>query len=132
MRYTSFLMLFVATCNPAMHAELGCMSKSYKLAKDFDHKQYHYVKCECPCKQYPHYFHKGYRCSKCGHAHDPQLTAFVRGHYSTAGSAAYNPIDWELTRALARAPACKHSDTLSHNTSTCTAKNCNDTANNHQ
>ncbi|MCL4229531.1 hypothetical protein KJZ61_02460 [Candidatus Dependentiae bacterium] len=131
MRYTSFLML-IAVFHPTMHAEIGCMSKSYKLAKNFDHKQYHYVKCECPCKQYPHYFHKGYRCSKCGHAHDPQLTAFVRDHYSTAGSAAYNPIHWELTQALALASAHKNHGISSCNTDTCTAKSCKTNANTRQ
>lgn len=64
------------------HPEIGCMDNSYHTQQAYDHKTYHYVACDCPCKQYKHYYYKGYRCTKCEHAHDPKLVEFVRKSYN--------------------------------------------------
>lgn len=95
MNYSFKVLLFLCICAPA-YAEIGCMDNSYHVQQDYDYKQYHYVRCTCPCKQYQHYMSKGYRCSKCGHAHDPHLAAVVRNSYTAAGSLEYEPVNLRL------------------------------------
>lgn len=67
----------------SLRTEIGCMDNSNHLQQSYDHKTYHYVACDCPCKQYKHYFDKGYRCSKCQHAHDPKIMEAVRATYNS-------------------------------------------------
>jgi len=51
--------------------QIGCMDNSFHTKLQFDHKQYHYVQCNCPCHQYISSFVKG-KCPQCGHYHDPK------------------------------------------------------------
>jgi len=55
----------------ALFGAIGCMDNSFHTKVKFDHKQYHYVQCNCPCHKYINSFVKG-ECPECGHYHDPE------------------------------------------------------------
>jgi hypothetical protein len=84
------------TCMLLVHvylgAEIGCMDNSYHLQQENDTKTYHYVGCTCPCKRYKHYFYKGWYCSQCKHAHDPQLANIVRSQHAIDDLARLDPL----------------------------------------
>ncbi len=84
-----YLILLLTIYAPAM-AEIGCMDNSYHLSREADFKNYNYVQCNCPCKQYRQYWYRGYHCMQCKHAHDPALAQAVRNRYSAN---ALNAID---------------------------------------
>lgn len=94
-----FLCLLISA---PLYAEMGCMDNSYHAQQDYDYKQYHYVRCTCPCKNYRHFMSKGYRCSKCGHAHDPQIAHAIRTSYTAAGALEYKPATLKLFYAWPR------------------------------
>lgn len=48
-----------------------CMDNSYHLTRRIDHRDYHYVSCNCPCqKRYKILDQRGI-CTQCGHFRDP-------------------------------------------------------------
>jgi hypothetical protein len=89
-RYIYIICMLLA--HAYLGAEIGCMDNSYHLAQDNDTKTYHYVNCTCPCKRYKHYFYKGWHCSQCKHAHDPQLANMVRSRYTIDGLTDLTPL----------------------------------------
>jgi len=69
-----------------LSAAPGCLDNSWHLTQMFDHKEYHYVDCNCPCeKRYAISAHRG-QCSKCGHYRDPIETDIIKKAHSTAPS----------------------------------------------
>lgn len=54
---------------------IGCMDNSWHLSRLFDSKEYHYVKCNCPCRKLS--LARG-ECTECGHKHDFQPQIMVR------------------------------------------------------
>lgn len=60
------LFSFIFIFNHAL-GSIGCMDNSWHLAQPFDSKEYHYVKCNCPCRKLG--LARG-ECTECGHAHD--------------------------------------------------------------
>jgi hypothetical protein len=60
-----------------INAEMGCMANSWELTKPFDNKEYHFVKCACPCtKQHKILADRG-KCSQCGHFRHPRPHVFI-------------------------------------------------------
>ncbi len=69
----TFLLTLSAGCS--LVAKRGaCMDNSHHLQQGFDHKSYHYVPCNCSCKQL--FANKGL-CRECGHARDPQKQELI-------------------------------------------------------
>lgn len=64
------LLLCIAVINQISHARVGCIDNSFHLKKWPDFKQYHYVQCSCPCKEFAHVAGRD-TCLKCGHYHAP-------------------------------------------------------------
>ncbi|CDK31061.1 hypothetical protein [Candidatus Babela massiliensis] len=46
-------------------------SKHTNTCDGYDYKDYHKVKCYCPCDRYPQLFERG-KCTKCGHYRAPK------------------------------------------------------------
>ncbi|MFC1842541.1 hypothetical protein ACFLYU_02695 [Candidatus Dependentiae bacterium] len=71
MNKKTILMAIMLTLNSSYLAgAIGCMDNSYHTKRKNDHKEYHYVQCNCPCHKYRSSFVRG-KCPKCGHYHDP-------------------------------------------------------------
>ena len=68
--YIITAILFLSATNQ-LNTQIGCMDNSWHLKKKDDHKEYHYVQCNCECHRYAQSFDRG-KCSKCGHYHDPK------------------------------------------------------------
>lgn len=51
------------------YAEIGCLDTSYHLAQPFDHKNYHFVSCNCPCSK--KVIENRNQCIECKHFHLP-------------------------------------------------------------
>ena len=57
-----------------LYASVGCMAHSKRLAEKYDNKEYHYVACNCPCRDK---YDRKDTCKQCGHAHDPHTLIIV-------------------------------------------------------
>jgi len=65
------LVLIMLCMTTPLTAAPGCMSQSEKLQR-YDNKDYHYVRCNCPCAQrYKMLADRG-MCTRCFHFRDPQ------------------------------------------------------------
>jgi len=51
-----------------LFGSIGCMdrSKHTYIYDGYDYKNYHYVRCNCPCERYQQLPERG-ECMKCGH-----------------------------------------------------------------
>jgi len=66
---------------PSAYGQPGCMSKSQKLKQKFDTKAWHYVACNCDCKNNAPkglYVQKQNKCIECGHQHEPRPLIFMQ------------------------------------------------------
>lgn len=72
---------------------IGCMDNSWHLTRPFDSKEYHYVKCNCPCRKLN--LARG-ECTECGHAHDfaPQIIIRRPGAAQKTLPANRNPVHY--------------------------------------
>ncbi len=71
-RILVYLLFYTA---PSLFAGIGCMDDSWHLARPFDAKEYHFVKCYCPCRKIS--LARG-ECLDCGHKHDIQPMYIIK------------------------------------------------------
>ena len=66
--YTILLLSSMILASIQMHGQTGCIDNSKHL-EEIDHKDLHFVSCNCDCKRYPQLADRN-KCTKCGHFHD--------------------------------------------------------------
>jgi len=72
MKLSNVIILLLCLANSLfVRGDFGCMDNSRHLHGCFDHKEYHLVKCNCPCWKYKSIANRG-KCLKCMHYHDAQ------------------------------------------------------------
>jgi hypothetical protein len=63
------LTLITVLLNSRLYSAPGCMDNSRHLTQLNDNKEYHFVRCSCPCNK--RIAHQN-RCIDCRHAHNPE------------------------------------------------------------
>lgn len=69
--------LFILAATWHLRGEIGCLDNSWYLQKKYDAKEYHPVKCSCPCQKAYKIYRDRNRCSKCMHFRDARPLIIV-------------------------------------------------------
>lgn len=72
----ALILSFVCITSAVINATVGCMAHSHHLVQKYDHKEYHFVSCNCPCLSQDRIARKN-KCRRCGHAHDPRKIIII-------------------------------------------------------
>lgn len=78
---------------------VGCMDTSHYLEQEIDHKDLHYVSCDCACDQEKILKTLG-TCLQCNHIHMPREWIIMRGGKQVATTLQYRSINKQDTNSL--------------------------------
>lgn len=102
MKKNLVVVAFLCSISP-LSASVGCMAHSQRLAQKYDNKEYHYVACNCPCREK---FARKDTCKQCGHAHDPHTIIIIGDDKvdSQAATVPFSPQKVALCKRLDMTP----------------------------
>ena len=92
---TSLILVFAVHLDGAV----GCMDTSHYLNQDNDHKELHYVNCDCACDQATLLRTHG-TCLQCQHVHMPREWIIMRNGKQIATTLQYRSVSEQDTKSM--------------------------------